>query len=128
MKKLAFLPTFYPNAATVEDAKVIDIVLDQEAEQINIRPTFGKTFTLSGEVVGQCDGRISVSLISSLEQITESAPRTFSFTEPFSGPLRTGCRLPGSIFVCLLPANATFAGHRQSVDPVGARPRCSALF
>jgi len=89
------LPTFYPNAASVEDARVIDIVLDQEAEQINIRPTFGKTFTLSGEVVGQCDGRISVSLISSLEQITVSAPRTFAFTELSPGAYDLVADCPG---------------------------------
>ena len=81
------LPTFYPDSASVDDARVIDVALDQQAEYINIRPAFGKTLTLSGEaeVVG-CDGRISVTLISDLEQTTITTPRAFSFSELSPGP------------------------------------------
>ena len=94
-EETAALPTFFPNATAVDDARIIDVGLDQQTEDINIRPALGKTLTLSGDVVGQCEGRISVSLISDIGQTTVSGPH-FTFDELSPGPFELVADCPGA--------------------------------
>jgi len=47
----AYLPTFSRESIPVENARLVDVDLDQQADHIDIRPLPGTLFTLSGEVV-----------------------------------------------------------------------------
>jgi len=47
----AYLPTFGKESIPVENARLVDVDLDQQANNIDVRPFLGRLFTVSGEVI-----------------------------------------------------------------------------
>ena len=47
----AYLPTFGRESIPVENARLVDVDLDQQANNIDVRPFLGKLFTVSGGVI-----------------------------------------------------------------------------
>jgi len=47
----AYLPTFGKESIPVENARLVDVDLDQQANNIDVRPFLGKLFTVSGGVL-----------------------------------------------------------------------------
>ncbi len=43
-----YLPTFYKDVVVVDQARQVDVLLDQQAEEINVRPTPGRLFQVAG--------------------------------------------------------------------------------
>lgn len=76
----AVLPTFYNESASVEGARAIDVVLEEQVPEINFRPHFGTLCRLSG-VAGYSSGPVSVSVVSDMGPVSggSDASGRFSF-------------------------------------------------
>lgn len=82
-EETAVTPTFYKDSVSVEDARVVDVELDQQVADINVRPNFGTLLRLSGvagPIPDHCPGSIFVTLSSDMGQTTASTP-SFSFDQ-----------------------------------------------
>src|SRR6266849_2223446 len=82
-EETALTPTFYKDSVSVEEARIVEVDLDQKAADINVRPNFGKLFQLAGKVVpipDHCAGSVFVTLSSDMGQTTASTP-SFSFDQ-----------------------------------------------
>jgi protocatechuate 3,4-dioxygenase beta subunit len=70
------VPTFYKDATAARDARTVDVELDQQAAEINVRPVFGKLLKLTGAVYGipmPGGGPVQVTLISDMGQTSVMA-------------------------------------------------------
>jgi len=69
-----YLPTYSPAAATVEDARILDVDLDRQVANADVRPLPGKLLTLSGAFTSDLNPdpgiRITVTLISEMGRAT----------------------------------------------------------
>ena len=86
-EQTAVTPTFYKDSVSVEEARLVEVDLDQQLADINVRPNFGKLYQLSGEVrpiPDQCPGSVFVTLTSDMGQKTASTPR-FTFDQLSGG-------------------------------------------
>jgi len=71
------LPTFHKETAAVDQSFPIDVDLDRQAEDIDIRPLAGKLVHVSGSVYPPTP--ITLSLISDTGRVQTSATGTFRF-------------------------------------------------
>jgi hypothetical protein len=86
-EETAVTPTFYKDSVSVDEARIVDVELDQQVADINVRPNFGRLLQLAGRVVpipDHCAGSISVTLISDMGRTTVSTP-IFSFDQLSQG-------------------------------------------
>lgn len=80
-----YLPTYSPAAATIEDARILDVDLDRQVANGDVRPLPGKLLTLSGAFTSDLDPdiRITVTLISEMGRATtEGGAFQFSSVAP----------------------------------------------
>jgi large repetitive protein len=71
-----YVPTFYKDVAAVEQARQVDVMLDQQAEEINIRPAPGRLFQVAGmATTATMLAPITVTLVSDIgaESVTADA-------------------------------------------------------
>jgi hypothetical protein len=62
-----YLPTFYRDEATVERAYTVTLDLDREVDRIDIHPTLGRLYTMSGQATASCiDVPVALTLVSDL--------------------------------------------------------------
>ena len=67
------LPTFHKDAAALDEARLVQIDLDQQAEDINIQPAFGRLFRISGMApVPPRSPQVSVELLSDMGPVSGS--------------------------------------------------------
>jgi hypothetical protein len=81
------LPTFHREAASVEEARAVDVDLDRETPDVVIRPNFGRLFRLAGSIVPmtpQCVG-LAVTLASDMGLATVAGGQ-FLFDRLAPGP------------------------------------------
>jgi hypothetical protein len=76
-----YLPTFYKDVTVVDQARQVDVMLDQQAEEINVRPMPGRLFQVAGAVAAPTMNMpIAVTLVSDMGTETVAAdPRTGHF-------------------------------------------------
>jgi len=103
------LPTFYKESLKVEEAKSISVELDQQVQEIQVRPTFGKLVSLSGRawIVPACP-TLTVTLISDMERKTVTGT-PFSFEHLPRGDYEL-------LAECDIPRNPTAFYQRFSID------------
>jgi len=67
------LPTFLKDVTHVEEARTVDTELDQQTDDINIQPAFGKLYRLTGQVIAPPRASsITVELISDMGPVSGS--------------------------------------------------------
>src|SRR5438132_352001 len=67
------LPTFFKDVAPVEQARTVDVDLDQQTDDINIQPAFGRLFRVAGQAVAPPRvGPITVELMSDMGPVSGS--------------------------------------------------------
>lgn len=67
------LPTFFKDVAPVEEARTVDAELDQQIDDINIQPAFGRLFRVTGQVMAPPRaGPITVELMSDMGPVPGS--------------------------------------------------------
>jgi len=76
-----YLPTFFKETATVEQAHTVEVMLDEQADHINVKPTPGRLLNLAGRVIG---GMATVMLVSDMgrESITTAGSFRFNPVAP----------------------------------------------
>jgi hypothetical protein len=78
-----YLPTFYKETAVVDGAYTVEVKLDRETPDVNIRPTPGRLYSIGGQVsgLGTPPQTWAVSLISDMgyEMVTTDARGRFHF-------------------------------------------------
>lgn len=84
-----YLPTFYKETPTVDGAQTVEVMLGGDTTDVNIRPTPGRLFVVSGQAAGPGTPpqAVSVSLISDMgaENVTTDSAGHFRFTDAAPG-------------------------------------------
>lgn len=79
----AYLPTFGRESIPVENARLVDVDLDQQANNIDVRPFLGKLFSVSGVVIPDPPGTpVKVTVATDMGRQTVNAagvPAVFQF-------------------------------------------------
>lgn len=85
-----YLPTFYRDAAAMDQAHTLEVTLDQQVDDIAIRPTPGHLFKLAGAATcpSMRDAAITLTLVSDMGKETASA-------EPIGGKFQFPPQAPG---------------------------------
>jgi hypothetical protein len=73
------LPTFHKETMAVDQSMTVDVDLDQQADDVDIRPLPGKLFRVSGKVISQPQVPVKVSLISDVGRVETTTSGTFVF-------------------------------------------------
>ncbi len=73
------VPTFHKEVSSVERAYTVDVNLDQEVQDIDIRPLAGKLVHVSGEVVTFPPVSTTVTLISDAGRVQTRTTKDFRF-------------------------------------------------
>jgi hypothetical protein len=74
-----YLPTFYRDAATVEQAYAVTVDLDRQAENIDIHPAPGKLYTISGQASSSYSAPVTLTLVSDLGSETATTESSGAF-------------------------------------------------
>jgi hypothetical protein len=76
-----YLPTFYKESGTVEQAHTVEVMLDEQTDHVNVKPFPGRLLSLGGRVIG---GMATVMLVSDMgrESITTSGVFRFNPVAP----------------------------------------------
>jgi large repetitive protein len=83
-----YLPTFYKDVTAAEQARQIDVLLDQQAEEINVRPMPGRLFRVAGVAsTSTMLMPITVTLVSDMgsESVTADSRGHFQFNPQAPG-------------------------------------------
>jgi hypothetical protein len=76
-----YLPTFYRDSPTVDQARSIEVLLDQQVDRVDVHPTPGRLYSVSGRVYAPQFGQSVVALASDTgtEFATVDSAGNFSF-------------------------------------------------
>ena len=83
-----YLPTFYKETPLVDAAYAVDVVLDRDTPDVNIRPTPGRLLSIGGQVTGAGGAQLwTVSLMSDMgwETTTSDSYGRFHFNSAAPG-------------------------------------------
>jgi hypothetical protein len=78
------LPTFHKETTAVDQSMTVDVELDQQADDIDIRPFPGKLFRVFGKVVRPM-APVTVSLISDVGRVQTKTVNDFAFEQVAPG-------------------------------------------
>ena len=81
-----YLPTFYRETARVDEAGMVETMVDQETTNIKVRPFPGRLFTISGTVSNSMNTPVMVTLVSDVGRETITTSNTFQFVSKAPGP------------------------------------------
>ena len=73
------LPTFHKETMVVDESIRVDVDLDQQADDVDIRPLPGKLFRVRGKVLVQPRLPVTVTLISDAGRVQTSTTEMFEF-------------------------------------------------
>ncbi|MGO4885473.1 MAG: carboxypeptidase regulatory-like domain-containing protein [Bryobacteraceae bacterium] len=79
------LPTFHKETMTVDQAMTVDVDLDQQADDIDLRPLAGKLFSVHGRVRVAPPAPVTVSLISDAGRVQTKTADRFNFEQVAPG-------------------------------------------
>ena len=75
----AYLPTFYKDVAVLDQAIPVEVSLDQQVDNVNIRPTPGRLFTVAGRAFAPGQGSVIVTMVSDMGSETAEVYSAGSF-------------------------------------------------
>jgi len=79
------LPTFHKETMAVDQSITVDVDLDQQGDDIDIRPLPGKLFRVRGKVVAQPPVPVAVTLISDVGRVQTKTSGPFVFEQVAPG-------------------------------------------
>jgi protocatechuate 3,4-dioxygenase beta subunit len=79
------LPTFHKETTAVDQSLTVDVDLDQQADDIDIRPFPGKLFRVTGKVLVNPPVPVTLSLISDVGRVQTKTAGTFAFEQVAPG-------------------------------------------
>jgi hypothetical protein len=82
-----YLPTFYRETPRVDEAGMVETLVDQETTNVKVRPFPGKLYTIAGNVMTNPQGSIAtVTLVSDVGRETITTGGPFQFFSKAPGP------------------------------------------
>ena len=61
------MPTFFKDVTPVEQARTVEVDLDQQTDDVNIQPAFGRLYRVAGQAVAPPrSGPVTVELVSDM--------------------------------------------------------------
>ena len=86
----SYVPTFFHDVSAVDQARVLEVTLDQQVEDISIHPTPGRLFEFGGSAVCPImrDATLNLTLVSDMGKTSMTA-------EPVNGKFRFPPQPPG---------------------------------
>lgn len=81
-----YLPTFYRETSRVDEAGMVETLLDQETTNVRVRPFTGKLYTISGTVSNSMGGAMTVTLVSDVGRESMTTTEIFQFSSKPPGP------------------------------------------
>jgi hypothetical protein len=84
----SYLPTFSRETPRVDQAHTVEVALDQETDNVNVRPAPGRLFTITGRAFVSPQRQTMLTLVSDLgsETTTSDAQGNFQFKPAPPGP------------------------------------------
>ena len=79
------LPTFHKETMAVDQSITVDADLDQQADEIVIRPLSGRLFRVSGRVLVSPPAVVTLSLISDVGRVQTTTASAFDFAQVAPG-------------------------------------------
>jgi hypothetical protein len=90
-----YLPTFYRETARVDEAGMVETLVDRETTDIKVRPFPGKLYTISGTVSNSYGGAMIVTLVSDVGRESITTAENFQFFSKAPGPYELYVEAPG---------------------------------
>ena len=89
-----YLPTFSKEAMRVEESRPVEVLLDQQTSDVNVRPVPGQLFTVAGKVNNNFSVPVTLTLISDTGTATTACERdgSFKFDPVAPGPYELAAR------------------------------------
>ena len=81
-----YVPTFYRETARVDEAGMVETMVDQETTNIKVRPFPGRVYTISGTVSNSMNTPVMVTLVSDVGRETITTSNAFQFASKAPGP------------------------------------------
>jgi hypothetical protein len=89
-----YLPTFYRETARVDEAGMVETLVDRETTDIKVRPFPGKLYTISGTVSNPYGGGVIVTLVSDVGRESVTTAESFQFVSKAPGPYELYAEAP----------------------------------
>jgi hypothetical protein len=120
----SYLPTFYRDSPTVDQAHAIQVKLDEEVGHMDFHPTPGRLFTVTGRVPGP--GQPIVTLASDAGTVTATVDGSgnFSFNPMAPGTYELQAEIPSDR---TRPRTASFQMLTVDRDLTDVRPQLGPL-
>jgi len=74
-----YLPTFFRDVTTVEQARAVEVALDQQIDRVDIHAVEGRLFSVAGRLLSPYSGPMTVTLVSDTGTQTVSTDSSGSF-------------------------------------------------
>jgi hypothetical protein len=88
----SYLPTYSPESTALDQGRTVEVVLDQDTANVNVRPKPGQLFTLAGSIVPP--QQVNLTLVSDTGRQTTTAAGTFEFRGLPPGPYQLFADMP----------------------------------
>jgi hypothetical protein len=111
-----YLPTFYRETARVEEAGMVDAMLDSDTPGIKVRPLPGKLFNISGRVYTALGTVATVTLVSDTGRETLTTAEQFQFFAKAPGPYEIYAEAPPTRSIPALGAYAPISLERDITE------------
>ena len=90
----SYLPTFYPESPTVDQARAIDVTLDEQVDHVDFHPITGRLFSVSGRVSSAFQPIVTLSSDAGTETATIDGHGNFSFNPMAPGQYELLAEVP----------------------------------
>lgn len=97
----SYVPTFSKESTRVDEARAVEVQLDQDVDRVEVRPAMGKLWKIGGAVLpGAMDWKgdpvsVKLTLASDMGRETQSANKTFRFNPVPPGQYEIYAEGPG---------------------------------
>jgi protocatechuate 3,4-dioxygenase beta subunit len=84
----SYLPTFSRETARLDEARAVEVQLDQETTDVNVRPFPGVLYTLAGRAIVYAETQVTLTLVSDMgsETTVSDQQGNFRFNPTAPGP------------------------------------------
>lgn len=89
-----YVPTFHLETARLDEALVVDVELDHESPEVNVRPFPGRLFTLTGQVIPPTQTNVSLISDTGVETTVSDSAGSFQFNALASGEYELYAQAP----------------------------------
>jgi hypothetical protein len=125
----SYLPTFYPESPTVDQARAIDVTLDEQADHVDFHPMTGRLFSVSGRVNSPIQPIVTLSSDAGTETATIDAHGNFSFNPMAPGQFELLAEVPAERTRGLAAAFQVLTVDRDITDiPIRLGPPAVVQF